>query len=62
MRRFCRRVRGIVSDMGTEYMISKMNDALPDVFAMMGYRHRVAREKLLFPRSLIIPGWRHKVD
>eukprot|EP00959_Pyramimonas_sp_CCMP1952_P119855 2506015-Pyramimonas_sp.AAC.1 len=39
-----------------------MNEVLPDFFAQLGCTQQVAREPLLFPRSLIIPGWRHKID
>ncbi|CAK0790716.1 unnamed protein product, partial [Prorocentrum cordatum] len=62
MRKVLDRVRGVVSDMGTEYMVAKMNDCLPDFYQCLGAKFVLARRQLLLPRAIVIPGWRHKVD
>ena len=68
MKRACRRVRAIVSDMGTERKVVNQPDLMAEFFWLIQYPV-TERELLLepvgdflFPGAAQVPGWRHSVD
>ena len=61
---YCRSVRGIITDMGTERNIAKTPIAvLVGFFRHLGCPIFVALDSpWLFPSALMIPGWKHGID
>ena len=62
MRSLLGRVRGVISDMGTESLLARMNDLLPDFNYCLRLPPPRRRLPCLLPRALVVPGWRHKID
>ena len=62
--RFCDRVRCIVTDMGTERLIARCVDCLPEFFSiMLGVSTLELPDRShLFPLALQSPGWMHGWD
>ena len=60
---FCERVRCIVSDMGTERLIARFVDILPDMFeVMLNTKTQLRHRPFLLPLCLCSPGWMHGWD
>ena len=66
LRRFCDRIRGICTDMGTERLLANMPDVVPDFMKLIHpkFLDRVGHVggDFAFPRALQIPGWLHLWD
>jgi hypothetical protein len=61
--RFCERVRCIVSDMGTERLIARYPDVLPDMFELMfNVKTTLEPRRFLLPLCVSSPGWQHGWD
>eukprot|EP00959_Pyramimonas_sp_CCMP1952_P082536 1724624-Pyramimonas_sp.AAC.1 len=64
IRRFCRRVRSVTTDFGTERLIADATDMVPDFCRSIGSTvpEGVLRDEFTFPRALYMAGWRHIFD
>jgi hypothetical protein len=68
MRAVCRRIRGVVTDLGTERKLADAADVLPEFMKLIGHvvrpseMHEWQATAHLFPLAVAIPGWRHAVD
>ena len=64
LQEYCRSVRAIVTDMGTERLIARMPIAvLQGLFRCVGCRTFVATDlPFVFPSALLVPGWKHLWD
>ena len=61
--RFCDRVRGIVTDMGTERKIARSPCLISDFFDIMLERAvQIPFRLYLFPLAVSSPGWMHGWD
>ena len=55
-------VRGIVTDMGTEFAIADAPGIQGSFFNRLGLKSPVRNTEFLFPNALAIRGWRHMLD
>ena len=64
LRRICRAVRSVTTDMGTERLIANVDDILPSFLRHLGApaRHIPPNGTRLFERALQLRGWRHMID
>jgi hypothetical protein len=68
VKRACRRVRAIITDLGAERKICEQPDLTRHFFQLLGFTPRpceLAEEPegaWLFPLAVQVPGWRHAVD
>jgi hypothetical protein len=65
VRRFCQRVRCLVTDLGTERLLADHIDFLPDFYRYIGSTapaNKLTYETFLFPRAMVMAGWRHLWD
>ena len=61
---FCRSVRGICTDMGTERLLARMPiQVLHNFMRHIGCSTWVSLDsEFIFPHALMVPGWRHAFD
>ena len=68
MRGVCRRIRGVVTDLGAERKVADYRDVLPEFMALIGHPAspsdtlNLQTTTHLFPLAVALPGWRHAVD
>lgn len=64
LRKYCERVRAVVSDFGTERHIVNSRDCMPGFFRLLDNRlqDEPSEFEYLFPRALQVPGWKHLID
>eukprot|EP00959_Pyramimonas_sp_CCMP1952_P260773 5452639-Pyramimonas_sp.AAC.1 len=66
MRKACNSIRSITTDNGAERLVAKKPDFLKDFLQALGAKGRAFRGaqelRRLFPRALVVTGWRHMWD
>jgi hypothetical protein len=64
MRLCLRRIRGVLTDFGTERKIADYTDLLGDWYEVLDRKFKAPNDlgEYLLPRALLVPGWRHLFD